>query len=80
MDIDDSNSGGEASDVEDTWSEPLSAPQVSGRMKHLLFGVRLSAGLAVMPPASDLEHLAGRLDAMRMRRMAKSRARCRRSR
>jgi hypothetical protein len=71
----DSNGGGEATDFEDALSEPLSTPQVSGRMKHLLFGVRLSAGLAVLPPANDLEQLAIHLDAMRTTRMIKLRAR-----
>lgn len=76
----DSNVGGEARDCEETLSDPLSTPQVSGRMKHLLFGVRLSAGLAVLPPASDLEQLASHLDAMRTTRMIKLRARSRCSR
>jgi hypothetical protein len=76
----DSNGGAEARDFEESVFEALDTPQMSARMKHLLFGVRLSAGLGDLPPASDLEQLAGRLDAMRATRVAKSRARSRRSR
>ncbi len=40
-------------------------PQISGRMRHLLFGVRLSVVSAPLEPAGDLDALAHRLDAMR---------------
>ena len=78
MDSNDSIGGGEVIDFADASSEPLSTPQVAGRMKHLLYGVRLSAGMAILPPATDLEQLASHLDAMRTTRMIKlhQRSRC----
>ena len=76
MNSEDSNGAAEAKDFEEILSEPLESSQMSARMKHLLFGVRLSAGLADLAPANDLEQLASQLDAMRAARLAKSRPRC----
>ncbi|MGE0154646.1 MAG: hypothetical protein AB7R90_18660 [Reyranellaceae bacterium] len=60
--------GGGQGESDDATPEPSRAPELSGRMKHLLFGVRLSAAALPLPPAGDLEELARQLDAARQRR------------
>ena len=59
------NGGTEVEELEETSSQSVHAPELSARMKHLLFGVRLSVASAPLEAAGDLEELARRLDAMR---------------
>jgi len=54
-------------DLEETSSQTIRTPEVTGRMRQLLFGVRLSAATEPMSPAEDLEELARRLDSLRRR-------------
>jgi len=54
-------------DLEETSSQKIRTPEVTGRMRQLLFGVRLSAATEPMSPAEDLEELARRLDSLRRR-------------
>lgn len=67
MDREDRNEEEEAyvGPLNGTGADSDDRPQISGRMKHLLFGVRLSVVSAPLEPAGDLDALAHRLDAMR---------------
>lgn len=56
-------------DMDGACVESSRMPEVSGRMKHLLFGVRLSAATAGLEPARDLDELARRLDEARANRL-----------
>jgi hypothetical protein len=68
MDWKDKRGDAEAEDMDGACLESTRMPPVSGRMKHLLFGVRLSVASASLEPARDLEDLARSLDAARARR------------
>jgi hypothetical protein len=65
---------GQSKKLEDqAQSDPASFPRLSGRMKHLLIGVRLSVVMEAVQPANDLEALAYRIDRLRAGRVRKTR-------
>lgn len=65
---------GQSEKLEDQSScDPASFPRLSGRMKHLLIGVRLSVVMEAVQPANDLEALAYRIDRMRAGRVGNTR-------
>jgi hypothetical protein len=67
MDREDANGAALSEDLEEASLEPISAAQMTPRMKQLLFGVRLSAACEPLRQADDLDRLAKALDMARKR-------------
>jgi hypothetical protein len=67
MDREDANGAALSEDLEEASLEPISATQMTPRMKQLLFGVRLSVASEPLRQADDLDRLARALDTARKR-------------